>query len=111
MNGTIAAFIAISVLVQQLCAQPQRDIFSFDEVRPPSVTIGGQDRGISKHNGNEIPAVEINLYYEAFCPACKMYFKQELYTAYQKLGRYLKIELLPYGNTRESPDTDTPGKS
>uniref|UniRef100_A0A1Y1MEY3 Saposin A-type domain-containing protein n=1 Tax=Photinus pyralis TaxID=7054 RepID=A0A1Y1MEY3_PHOPY len=44
--------------------------------------------------------LKVSLYYETLCPFCMTFINDQLYPGYQKLGDYLDLELIPYGNAR-----------
>ena len=56
----------------------------------------------------DVPTIDVNLYYEALCGGCMHFVLYEIYPAYQKLNKYINLKLLPYGNTRMA--TDNTGK-
>ena len=60
---------------------------------------------------DDFPTVDVNLYYEALCPACMNFVSNELYPAYHNLGKYINLKLLPYGNTETWDKTDSEGKA
>ena len=47
--------------------------------------------------------VQIELYYEALCPDCQQFMKEQLYPAFQKLYKtgIFELSLIPYGNADE----------
>ena len=51
------------------------------------------------------PTVDVTLYYEALCPGCMQFVETELYPTYQKLGKYINVVLVPYGNSRTILDS------
>ena len=63
---------------------------------------------ISRCYREDVPTIDVNLYYEALCPGCMNFVLNELYPTYQKLNKYINIKLFPYGNTRM--ETDNSGK-
>ena len=67
-------------------------------------------RGVAKCYREDIPTIDVKLYYEALCPGCEHFIKTGLYPTYGKLGKYLKIGLFPYGNTITNPILDPEGK-
>ncbi|XP_074038786.1 gamma-interferon-inducible lysosomal thiol reductase-like protein [Leptinotarsa decemlineata] len=42
----------------------------------------------------------VSVYYETLCPACVYFFKNQLGPAYYQIGDKIKVDLLPYGNSR-----------
>jgi len=52
----------------------------------------------------DVPTIDVNLYYEALCGGCMHFVLYEIYPAYQKLNKYINLKLLPYGNTRMATD-------
>ena len=42
--------------------------------------------------------VKLVLYYEALCGGCHQWITDEMYPTYQKLGKYMDVEFVPYGN-------------
>ena len=42
--------------------------------------------------------VKVTLYYEALCGGCHQWISDEMYPTYQKLGKYMDVEFVPYGN-------------
>ena len=42
--------------------------------------------------------VKVTLYYEALCGGCHQWISDEMYPTYQKLGKYMDIDFVPYGN-------------
>ena len=42
--------------------------------------------------------VSVTLYYEALCGGCHEWITQELVSTYEKLGKYMDFEFVPYGN-------------
>ena len=46
--------------------------------------------------------ITIQVYYESFCPYSQAFLTQQLYTTYQKLGKYMRVDLKPYGNAAVS---------
>lgn len=58
---------------------------------------------------DDVPTIDVNLYYEALCGGCMNFVENELYPTYQKLGKYINLKLLPYGNTQMSETPDSQG--
>ena len=48
---------------------------------------------------DDVPTVDVNLYYEALCPYCTDWVDNQLVPTHQKLGKYINFGLFPYGNT------------
>lgn len=44
--------------------------------------------------------VNVTAYYETLCPGCRQSFLHNLMKARQKIGDFLNIELVPFGNAR-----------
>ena len=63
---------------------------------------------VSRCYREDVPTIDVNLYYEALCPGCMNFVSTELYPMFQKLHKYVNLKLLPYGNTRM--ETDNSGK-
>ncbi|KAF2895474.1 hypothetical protein ILUMI_10699 [Ignelater luminosus] len=40
----------------------------------------------------------VTLFYEPLCPFCRSYFTDHLYYTYLMLQKYIRLELVPYGN-------------
>ena len=59
---------------------------------------------------DDVPTIDVNLYYEGLCGGCMHFVKTELYPTYQMLGKYINLNLLPYGNTQMSETPDSHGK-
>jgi len=59
---------------------------------------------VSKCYREDIPTIDLNLYYESLCPDCVHFVLNELYPTYQKLKKYINLKLFPYGNTRMETD-------
>ncbi|KAK5650809.1 hypothetical protein RI129_001838 [Pyrocoelia pectoralis] len=50
--------------------------------------------------------LKVSLYYETLCPFCMAFINEQLYPGYQKIGDYLDLELIPYGNARRNKSND-----
>ena len=46
--------------------------------------------------------VSVVLYYEALCGGCHDWITTELVSTYEKLGKYMDFEFVPYGNAHVS---------
>ena len=64
------------------------------------------------------PEVRVTVFYEALCPACTDYIKNQFYPAYEKFWKYWTktwnresgpLGLVPYGNTQTN-GTDSKGE-
>ena len=44
--------------------------------------------------------VKMTLYYESLCPFCDKYIVEQLYPTFQKLGRHIDLDYIPYGNAK-----------
>ena len=42
--------------------------------------------------------VKLTLYYESLCGGCHQWITGEFHETYQKLGQYIEIDFVPYGN-------------
>ncbi|XP_050389877.1 gamma-interferon-inducible lysosomal thiol reductase [Patella vulgata] len=52
------------------------------------------------------PLVKFTLYYESLCPDCKRFFAEQLFPAYQAVGKIMNLTIVPYGNAEETKDGD-----
>ena len=59
---------------------------------------------------DDVPTIDVNLYYEALCGGCINFVENEVYPTFQKLSKYINLKLLPYGNTQMT-GTDSQGKN
>jgi len=48
--------------------------------------------------------VKLVLYYEALCGGCHQWITDEMYPTYQKLGKYMDVEFVPYGNAHQQQE-------
>ena len=55
---------------------------------------------IKPNSDNEGKNVTVSLYYQSVCPGCKDWVNEILVPTYKKMGKYLVIELVCYGNSR-----------
>lgn len=57
-----------------------------------------------EHSGNWIPAdaplVNLEVYYESFCPYCRAFIKWQLDPTVQLVGSIMNITMVPYGNAK-----------
>ena len=63
-------------------------------------SIDGSANQLSKE---PIPEVEVGVFYEALCPDSIKFFKEQLNSTYQKLGKYFSEGMpifIPYGKTK-----------
>ena len=67
-------------------------------------------KNVARCYREDIPTINIKLYYEALCPGCEHFIKTGLYPTYRKLGKYLNGGLFPYGNTITNSTLDPDGK-
>ena len=42
--------------------------------------------------------VKVTLYYEALCGGCHDWILNEMFPTYQKIGKYMEVDFVPYGN-------------
>jgi len=49
---------------------------------------------------SDVAKVKVSLYYESLCPFCDKYIVEQLYPTYQKLGRHIDLDYIPYGNAK-----------
>ena len=64
------------------------------------ISIDGSAYELSK---DPVPEVEVGVFYESLCPDSIKFFKEQLYSTYQKLGKYFMDGmpiLMPYGKTK-----------
>ncbi|XP_014356162.2 GILT-like protein 2 [Papilio machaon] len=48
----------------------------------------------------ETDRVLVQVYYESLCPACRLFFTEQLKPVVEKLGQYINIRTYPYGNAK-----------
>lgn len=58
-------------------------------------------------NLKDDPNVVVSLYYESLCPYCKSWVTDSLIPTYEKLGKYMTVEMIPYGNAHQEPNGDS----
>merc|ERR1712001_584435 len=51
--------------------------------------------------------VKVTLYYAALCGGCHGWILDEMYPTYQKLGKYMEVGFVPYGNAHQHQDGDS----
>merc|ERR1711997_28352 len=51
--------------------------------------------------------VVVSLYYECLCPYCKGWITDQLVPTYQRLSKYMEVELYPYGNAHQEASGDS----
>jgi len=61
---------------------------------------------LSKPN-SKADHVKITLYYESLCGGCHQWINQEMYPTYQKLGKYMEVDFVPYGNADQEQNGDS----
>merc|ERR1712156_432707 len=61
---------------------------------------------VSKPN-SKADHVKLTLYYEALCGGCHQWITGEFHETYQKLGQYIDIDFVPYGNAHQQQDGDS----
>ena len=49
---------------------------------------------------SDVAKVKVSLYYESLCPWSTKYISEQLYPTYQKLGRHIDLDYIPYGNAK-----------
>jgi len=61
----------------------------------------------SKGEHHDAPKVSIALYYETLCPGCRQFIKEQLTYALTKVSDIMDVDLVPYGNARETQSGDS----
>lgn len=75
-----------------------------------------EECGFSEHcarflNVSKNEPVQLTLIYESGCPGCQQFITEVLYPQMSKLGRYINLELVPYGNAWREVSLVTPFNS
>lgn len=55
-----------------------------------------------------VPPVSVTLYYQSLCPAWRVFISQQLFPTWTMLQDIMKVNLVPYGNTKELLSTQSP---
>lgn len=50
------------------------------------------------HNNQD--RLSVAIYYESLCPDCMRFFSKQFAFAYKKIGSYLNVDLIPFGNAK-----------
>ena len=93
-----------NILANLLKPTQSKEILETDNLKPSNP----ETISVSRCYREDVPTIDVNLYYEALCPGCMNFVSTELYPMFQKLHKYVNLKLLPYGNTRM--ETDNSGK-
>ena len=80
--------------------------FFVNFVKTPSLKIKHE---IKRCFRDDVPTISVKVYYEALCPGCIHFLTSELSPTFQKLGKYIDLELFPYGNTKTEAVLDSEG--
>jgi len=51
--------------------------------------------------------VKVTLYYEALCGGCHDWILNEMFPTYQKIGKYMEVDFVPYGNAHQHQNGDS----
>ncbi|XP_068175934.1 gamma-interferon-inducible lysosomal thiol reductase-like [Antennarius striatus] len=55
-----------------------------------------------------VPPVSVTLYYDSLCPASRVFISQQLFPTWVMLQDIMTVTLVPYGNTKDLPTTNSP---
>ncbi|XP_046400077.1 GILT-like protein 1 [Ischnura elegans] len=53
--------------------------------------------------------VQVDIYYESLCTDSIAFITKQFYPTYQKMGKYMKVNFIPYGNSNKTKDEATGG--
>ncbi|XP_062452247.1 gamma-interferon-inducible lysosomal thiol reductase [Rhea pennata] len=97
--------LALLALAALGLAQPGHDAPA--PLRRGSRDVADTRQGCGNLSGAAAP-VQLSLYYESLCPACRAFVTQQLFATWLLLpDEVLNITLVPYGNAEETKDNGT----